>query len=64
MLILLQLTTLSRLAYYILLTMYGEGIVTNDPLRHCLEITFGTTGGYLFLELAIIMNIAKWFYYF
>ena len=44
--------------------MYGEGKITDDERRHCLEITFGYVGSYLFLELAILMNIAKWFYYF
>ena len=33
-------------------------------LLHCFEITFGEAGSYLFLELAILMNIAKWFHYF
>ena len=35
-----------------------------DIIHHSLSIIFGTVGSYLFLELAILMNIAKWVYYF
>ena len=66
MLICLQLASLCKLASYINIIKNGgkPDLQTTKGRFICLDIIFGSLMPYLFFELAILMNIAKWIYYF
>ena len=61
MLIFLQLAALNQLALYMLKILYQFDYYKKDVYK-CVKKIFGQY--YLFLELAALMNIAKWIYFF
>ena len=64
MLISLQIAVLFSFADYIVFIMTDKGKITNNMVYNCLDITLGLIAPNLFLEVAVLMNSAKWVYYF